>query len=57
MRSRQLTASNMAFPQIFIVIVNVHLYNGTFKQTKIQNLKPPLVLPSITTSIAKSRTL
>jgi hypothetical protein len=26
-------------------------------QTKIQNLKPLLVLPSTTTSIAKSRTL
>jgi len=24
MRSRQLTTSNMVFPQIFIVIVNVH---------------------------------
>ena len=57
MRSRQLTTLNMAFPQIFIVIVNVHLHNGTFKQTKIQNLKSLLVLPSTTTSIAKSKTL
>jgi len=57
MRSRQLTTSNMGFPQIFIVIVNVHLCNGTFKQTKIQNLTSLLVLPSTTTSIAKSRTL
>jgi len=57
MRSRQLTTSNIAFPQNFIVIVNVHLCNGTFNQTKVQNLESLLVLPSATTSIAISRTL
>jgi len=35
----------------------LHLCNGTFKQTKIQNLKSLLVLPSTTTNIAKSKTL